>query len=167
MLLLLASVASWTTELARLDAIEALDAEIDAAEKAVDGAALVPRRLDVAADVQLERDTRATLEDADKLLVELSKCQKNAFGIGKMTEKCKEAIRKAIDSGEARARRRDGESRGHGEARGSAVEALMSDVCGEYQNPWWPPGKDDTLWAEANRWGMRMRTSTSRRNSHA
>ena len=60
MLLLLVSVASWTTELARLDAIEALDAEIDAAEKAVDGAALLPRPVDavavnVVADVQLER----------------------------------------------------------------------------------------------------------------
>lgn len=158
MLLLLASVASWTTELARLDAIEALDAEIDAAEKAVDGSALVPRPLDVAADVQLERDTRATLEEADALLGELSKCQRGAFGIGKMTAECKDAIQKAIQE-KIKSKIEDAEARRVPEPNAEDVaklteearsEALMSNVCGEYRKPWWPPGKEDTLWKEAN-----------------
>jgi hypothetical protein len=145
MLLLLVSVASWTTELARLDAIEALDAEIDAAEKAVDGAALIPRPLDVAADVQLERDTRATLEDAETLLKSLNTCQEKSFGARKMTEDCKEAIQKAIESAVTVAK---AQSRWEKDSMAEIVEearskALNEEECSTYEKPWWPPNKED------------------------
>ena len=141
MLILLVSVTSWTTELA----LKALDAEIDAAEKAVDSTALVPRPFDALADEQLERRTAATPEDGNNLLASLNGCQQKHFGLGKMSPECTQAIQNAIQS------KVDAVGPGHVEGMATLVEdarteALKSPDCGKlYQNPWWPPAKDDRL----------------------
>ena len=139
MLILLVSVTSWTTELA----LKALDAEIDAAEKAVDSTALVPRPFDALADEQLERRTAATPEDGNNLLASLNECQQKHFGLGKMSEECTQAIQNAIQS--------KVDAVGPGLVAGRAklveearTEALESPDCGKsYQKPWWPRSKDD------------------------
>ena len=144
MLILLVSVTSWTTELA----LKALDAEIDAAEKAADSTALVPRLFDALADEQLERRAAATPEDGNNLLASLNECQQKHFGLGKMSEECTQAIQNAIQS--------KVDAVGPGLVEGMAklveearTEALKSPDCGKsYQKPWWPLSKDDPLSAQ-------------------
>ena len=143
MLILLVSVTSWTTELA----LKALDAEIDAAEKAVDSTFRSPP-VRCTGRRAAGRRAAATPEDGNNLLASLNECQQKHFGLGKMSEECTQAIQNAIQSKVGAVGR--GACRGHGELVEEArTEALKSPDCGKsYQKPWWPPSKDDPLSAQ-------------------